>query len=404
MISGDIRMEWESIKEKWNGERARGSGARRYTHLFNGARIPDNQFDVEFNLMFDYRGSCTWAVAHLEFDQNAGIDVNPRGCCGYSAEGCTTDGSETFVTTDPATDSPAFTAGDPNGCHGSGNCSNLCLRKAYFGWNVFEECNSRLDIEIGRRNLYDVFDSRVQFGSRFDGLLLRYSNCFECVGDFYVNLGVFVVDENSNHWGWAMEAGLLDIADYGVDFKYSFIDWAKNGENRCEVNDPVGMQAMVSQFYLAYNFNPEILCTRAKIYGALLWNHDAEDNASFGNNKENMAWYVGFQVGEVCKEGDWAFDINWQYVEAQAILECDLTGIGKGNVRDIPGTVSPAYGWLNYQGIRAEASYAVTDNVVLNPSWEYSEEIEDTYTDSLTNTVGSASKYSKFELQVIYAF
>lgn len=423
-ISGDIRFEWENIKEKRNGKRMRGKGALTNPGWYNGVRIPNNEFDVEFNLMLDYVGNCTWAVAHLEFDNNGGIARNPRNCLGY-----------------PVANGKAavdFVNGDPEGCQGSGTRNQLCVRKAFFGWNVYEECNARLDIEVGRRNLYDVFDSRVMFQSCFDGFLLRYTNCFECIGDFYVNLGGFVVDENSNHFGWAVEFGLLDIADYGFDFKYSFIDWSKSGKNRCGVEDPYWMGYNVSQFYFAYNLNPELLCSRSKIYLAFLFNHDADSRTYTSNpykppasptvaaasrewtlDKNNFGWYIGFLVGDVCKEGDWSFDINYQYVEQNVFPECDLSGIGKGNVRGIPASINPAYGWLNYQGVRMEMLYALTDNLVLHPSWEYSENIDGVISNGRNGVdatgvdiqPGSAevgqgvdSQYSKFELEVIYAF
>lgn len=390
MISGDIRFEWEAISEKNRGVAQRGKGAASTLFVNRGERIPDNQFDVEFNLMFDYRGQCTWAVAHLEFDNNAGLDQHPYGCAGRFVSGVNAAGAATTGTI----------GADPQGCHGSGTCDNLCLRKAYFGWNIFEECNSRLDIEVGRRHLFDVFESRVQYKSRMDGVLLRYSNCFECVGDFYVNLGAWVVDEASNHWAWGLEVGLLDIADYGIDFKYSFVDWSKDGTNRCNIDDPYGFQFKVSQFYAAYNFNPEMLCTKAKLYGALIINHDAEKRTYLNNHKEDLGWYIGFSVGEVCHEGDWWFDINYQYVEAEAIPEWDLTGIGRGNVtgRNFI-TTAGQFGWTNYQGIRAEVLYAITDNLALNPSFEYSEEANKN-----TNATATETEYSKFELQVIYAF
>lgn len=416
MISGDVRFQWENIKEKVNDNKARGKGAPYNASVNNGERTPTNQFDVEFNLMLDYRSAnnCTWAVAHLEFDNNAGVMRNPRGCCGKQLTGsCNPDGSI-------AVDS--WTHGDPSGLHGSGTTDRLCLRKAFFGWNMFEQCNSRIDIEVGRRALYDVFDSRVMFGSAFDGVLVRYSNSFECVGDFYTNLGGFVIDENANHWGWVVEAGLLDIADLGFDLKYSFIHWAKNGTNRCNVNDPVGAAFATSQLYAAYNFNPEFLCSRAKVYGAILLNHDAKDlsvfyqSKAYNYGKQDLGWYVGFLVGDVCKEGDWSLDVNYQYVERNVFPEFDLSGIGRGNIYGIPTTINPAFGWLNYHGVRAEMLYALTDNLTLHPSWEYSTNIKDFvsnadagYTlDGSPQEIQSGKKvdndYSRFELELIYAF
>jgi len=384
MISGDIRFEWENIKEKHNDVRQRGRNSYRSVAWNNGAPFGENQFDVEFNLMFDFKAGCTWGVAHLEFDNNAGIDVNHHYCNGYETTVLDDQGNTVTVN------------GDPYGCHGSGSCNNLAVRKAYFGYNIFEECGCRLDIEVGRRHFYDVFDSRVQFRSRFDGVLLRYSNNFQCAGDFYAHFGLFVIDETVDHWGWVLELGLLDICSCGFDLKYSIIDWSKDGCNRCDIESPRGMEHLVSQLTVAYNFDAQWLCAPAKIYAAALWNHDAEKHANFNNEKADYGWYIGFQVGQVRCEGDWFFDINYQWVEAGVIPDCDLTGIGRGNPRCIPITMDTAYGNLNFRGVRAEAGYALTDELVLNPSWEYSTEVE--------SAIGGTHTYSKWELQLIYAF
>lgn len=387
MISGDIRAEWESISEKHDGINLRGRNAPRTIEWFNGAPPPENQFDVEFNLMIDYKGGCTWGVAHIEMDNNAGIDINPRGCAGDLVYGNNVN-DPTFIT--------GNREGDPHGCHGSGICSNICLRKAYFGYNLFEQCSHRIDIELGRRYLYDVFDSRVQFRSRFDGLLLRYTNAWECFADMYVNAGAMVVDENVDHFAWALEMGLLNIADYGIDVKYSFIDWTHSEGNRCDLRDPIGMRFRVSQFTFAYSFNPELICTQAKIYGAFLINHNSFKRLQFNNKSKDMGWYVGFQVGEVRREGDWHFDINYQIVEAGVIPDCDMSGIGRGNIQNRPITVNTSNGNVNYKGLHLEALYALTDNIAINPSWNSSQE-EDA-------TIGGKHNYSCFELQFIYAF
>lgn len=383
MISGDIRVEWENIKEKHAGVNRRGRAAESQLYWNNGAPYGSNQFDVEFNLMIDYKAGCTWAVAHLEFDNNAGIDVNNWYCDGFESKAVDSGGNT------------ANAPGDPYGCHGSGSNNNLALRKAYFGYNVFEECGCRLDIEVGRRHFYDAFDSRVQFRSRFDGVLFRYSNDFECTGDFYANVGFFVIDDAVDHWGWVAEVGLLDICDYGFDLKYSYIDWAKDGCNRCHKHDPYGMSHKVHQLTAAYNFDPEWLCSRAKIYGAVLYNHDAKKSAQITKDKD-WGWYVGFLVGDVRCEGDWSFDINYQWVEANVIPDCDVSGIGRGNARGVPITVNNAHGNTNFKGWRMEALYALTDNLGINPSWEYSNE-EDA-------AIGGKHTYSKWELQLIYAF
>jgi hypothetical protein len=402
MISGDIRGEWFNIKEKHDGIRRRGRNALRSFEVFEGAPIPENLFDAEFNLMFDYKGNCTWAVAHVRFDNPAGID-HGRVCCNETNR--IFDNGQVTLANTPEVECVGIdntVYGDPDGCHGSGRCNNVCLWKAYFGYNIFEECNSRLDIEVGRRPLWDIFDSRIQFRNRFDGVLFRYTNAFDCVADFYINLGVFVIDYTTDHYGWVIETGLLDICDYGFDFKYSFINWKKSGQggcNRCNRDDPWGMRHQVSQFTLYYHLDPEWLCTKAKLYGAFLWNHAAKKHIEYNFKRANIAYYVGFNVGEVRCEGDWYLDINFQVCQAGAIPDCDVSGIGRGNALNRPITLpgqGVLHGNVNYRGFRIEGLYALTDNLALNPKYAYSVAAD--------NDIGGKNTLGWWELELIYAF
>lgn len=422
MISGDIRMAGRYLDEKRADVHMRGKGAPRDLAVNNGAFIARTLYDIDFNLRFDYRGECTWAVAEVGFDNKAGINCNPRA--GFRQELVGWDPAfgelEPLPAVGPnaAIDGSAFYepdnalawAGDPCGIQGSGSCCRVCLRKAFFGYNLFEDCDNRLDIEIGRRSLYDIFDSRVQFGSRADGILLRYSTCLECVGDFYVNGGVFVVDYRSNHYGLAVEAGVLNICDCGVELKYSLIDWKLNGTNAWGCEDPFGMKYITSQIMAAYNFQLPFTCENAQIYGAFLINHAAQRDPRFNNRRENVGFYVGATIGEIVNEGDWALDVNFQYIEAATFMEKDLTGIGRGNVHAVPislsdwgagstssGAVPPVnvadFGWLNYQGIHAELLYAVTDQFVLKGQFDYSKNIR-----------RNKTNFTKVEVAAMYSF
>ena len=259
-ISGDVRTEWRHLNESCKGQRLRGHGAVG----LNGRPVSRNDFDIEFNLRFDYVNDRTWAVAHVRYDNSAGVDDNGHPCF-YSApiEGDCLDQARQCI-------------GDPEGYHGSGNCSDLCVKKAYMGYELYDDCNSRFLVELGRRgNLYNVFESNVQFLSRFDGLLLKYESSWESVSDWYVQAAGFLVDERVNHFAWVAEVGLLNIADSDIDFKYSIVDWEKHGINRCFVRNPRGFRFINSQFILAYNLSPEVISVPVKFFGAFLWNHAA---------------------------------------------------------------------------------------------------------------------------------
>jgi len=231
-ISGDIRTEYRHLNENLNNRRLRGQGCNtlgkpgarpddiaQFIQSFietpalieeYGAPLPisRNDFDFEFNLYFDYTGERAWGIAQLSFDNNGGVDSEEN--------------------------QPSV---DPEGWFGSGRCNDVCLKKAYFGYNLFCSDATRLDVEVGRRKLYHVFDSKVQFLSRFDGILFKYKTDLECVAELYGHLAGFVVDERVNQFAWATEWGLKNIYDSGFDLKYSFIDWEKYGHNRAYTFD-----------------------------------------------------------------------------------------------------------------------------------------------------------------------
>lgn len=392
-ISGDIRTEWRHLNEKRHGEVLRGSQSRRKIgcekatdegnvdggnedvkntdkfHPDEALRLlrSRNDFDIEFNLRFDYVCNRAWGVAQLEFDNSAGIGSEDHTCCE-----------------------------NREGWFGSGRCDDICLKKAYMGYNVFCDCGSRLDVELGRRRLYDVFDSEIQFLSRFDGLLFRYSTTWENVSDVYWNIAGFLVDERVNQFAWATEVGFLNICDTGFDVKYSFIDWTKNGKNICNQTNPSSFDFRVSQWTAYYHFNEDVFNMPVEVYGAFAWNHSSrKENCNCTRKNPNLAWYLGITFGEVVNEADWAIDLQYQWVEALAVPDEDASGIGLGNTFNDTFTFN-RQGNTNFQGWRVEGLYAITDNLTLDTIIEHSWKLEKCF--------GGTHTYSKFELEAIYAF
>lgn len=384
-ISGDVRSEWRHLTEtievndrkvslRGNNEHVTLLGVFRNPDDRIGAPISKNDFDIEFNLRIDYATERTWAVAHVQYDDSAGVDDNRKVC-----------------------------AVDPRGYHGSGVCDDLCLRKAYFGVNVLKCGKTTLDVEIGRRNLYNVFDSRVQFLSRFDGIVFKYRTTCPNLGDWYWYLGALVVDERVNHFAYVTEIGFLNMYDSGVDFKYSLIDWQKRGINRCFKHNPDGFKFVNSQFTLFYHFKAELLSAEGVLYGAYLINHAGHRRRFYKHGhresatNQNKAWYVGTLIGEVEKEGDWSFEIRYEYVQAFAMPDDDASGICNGNVLNTSITQrGTSRGNTNYKGWRFEGLYALTDNITLDAQLEWSHVVDP--------HIGGQHDYSKLELEAIYAF
>ncbi|HEV8052484.1 MAG TPA: hypothetical protein VGP47_08315 [Parachlamydiaceae bacterium] len=408
-ISGDVRTEYRHLNESCKGQRLRGISVKPGV-LGRERAISRNDFDIEFNLRFDYVGEKTWASAQVRYDNSAGVDDNGHpcgpvknpiiGCCGPQARQC---------------------IGDPEGFHGSGNCDDLCLKRAYMGYELYSCGNSRMFFELGRRgSLYNVFDSNIQFLSRFDGLLLKYESKWNCVGDWYVQAAGFVVDEKVNHFAWVAEAGLLNIANSGIDLKYSVIDWEKHGRNRCGARDPRGFRFINSQFTAAYNWDTacfgqylhKTFIKKTSFYGAFLVNHaarnfgvkklvgyDGNDDPIYNtkyHGKQNIGWYAGVLFGKVRKEGDWAIEVQYQSVQAQAVPDRDVAGICRGNILDESITTCSYRGNTNYKGWRVQGLYAFTDNLTLDSIIEWSK--------AENEKIGGAHTYSKMELEAIYAF
>jgi hypothetical protein len=459
-ISGDVRFEWRSIQEKgvvlsvpssylssgdlsgvylvsdpyyneisYFSEEYRAFRGGDHV-LTDGLPISTNDFDVEFNLKFKYNYKKSWAMAHLQFDNPAGIRVGNDCVAKYAI--FNEDGSAVIVNTI----SPRDTS---RALKGSGLGLAVNLKRAYMGYNVWADGKHRLDIEIGRRKFDDIFVSEIEFSSRFDGILLKYASALEDMADWYINVGAFLIDERVNHFGWITELGVLNIYDMGLDLRYSFVDWTKRGSNRCFAFNPLGTDFQISQWSWSYHFSPLLWEKEVpfEFYGGFLINHGAKKNRFTKGKLKNLGWYAGLYVGSVDKEGDWSFDIEYIAVQAQAVPDPDVGSIGRGNIFDLnlvdvvgplqslprdfiedysypssyfyPSSYSssspsrveflgyfPRQGNANFIGWRFEFLYAITDNLSLDVIYEFSN-AED-------RRIGGPHNYHDFELEAIYAF
>lgn len=434
-ISGDIRAEWQYITEYGvssptfrqefgpfapgkeclcpQNERIRPSNPNCGGPRTCRGPLAANDFDIDLNLYFEYRTPCCWAVAHIEFDNDAGIRFASKICGANNCkQGCGVPPDGTDLDCCNRVNYEPCAAIDCQAPRGSGSFEAIALRKAYFGYNICTHDLTRLDIEIGRRRLFDVFDSRIQFLSQFDGVTLRYTTQLWEVSDFYWNVASFVVNERINHIAWIGEIGLLNIRDSGWDLKYSIVDWYKPGHNECCLNRSDGWRFVNSQWTSAYKFNRDYFPVRVKLYGAFLCNHAARARFYTNDKKYPFGGYFGILIGEVVEKGDWSLDMNIQYVQAQAISDADVVGIGRGNIRNETLTMAAglrhataqerryatqnARGNANYKGFKIEGLYALTDNISIDMQFIHSE--------ALNKVIGGRHQYNKFKLEGICAF
>jgi len=367
-LSGEVRAELQCTNENKNGRRQRGRGGE-----VKG--MPILGYDVEVNVMLDYRSDLTWAAIKLEFDNNAGIFF--------------------------------------------GTFDKVILEKAYFGARVINGDTYTADIEVGRRRLGDVFDSKIEFGSFMDGVHVKYDQAFDFFGDFYLHCGPFLINERRSQYGFVGEFGILNLFNTGLYTKYSLIDWdtkhfSSSLKNRI-------FRFLVSQVILGYKFLPCRLNKMVTCYAAGLLNHRATSKPITikdphgvvvkkvrltGGMEAAWAAYFGFSVGEVRKPGDWSLDVNYQLVAAQSIPSFDASGIGRGNAAKIGfftrgsdeeiNTRREAVGGTNYKGLSVDFLYMITNNLTMIQSWRQSV--------TLHKSIGPRIRYKQYEIEFVYAF
>ena len=369
-ISGDVRAEWDYMRARSDGKSQRGgkssqNGPSEKPH----APFATSEFTIETNLMLDYKTDRSWAAVQFQFNNSAGVNK---------------------------VDHKKPQTNNKNILYGSGSGDNLFLRKAYVGYNLSERGTSRWDVLVGRRRLYDEFDSQVQFYSIFDGLTLKYANSFEGTMDLTVKAAAFVIDSTVNQFGYVGELGFLNLGDTGFDLKYSLIEWDTRTVNRFGEKNPRGSEFLNHQFTFAYNFSPDMIQTKTKLYGAYLHNANASKHRFTRDMKKDDAYYIGFRMGEIRRAGDWSLDLQYQLVEAQAVPEFDVSGIKRDNPQNVSFYNHRWGGFANYQGYKFNANYGMTDNWTLNVSFERARQE--------SNRIGGKHRSYQFEVATIYAF
>lgn len=367
-VAGDVRARWITSGEAAEslihpGELIKQRG--------QGTKTAENVYKSEVNIFLDYVAPRSWVSTKLKWVALDGID--------------------------------------------GGSATRVELDRAFIGYDIFSKKKEDFYIEVGRSRLDYIFDSRIEFGSLFDGLHIYYTNCWPWLGEFIIHGGPFIVDSFTNHYAWIIETGVVGWAGTGFGFKYSLVDWHRfaptldygnikdAGKNTVRNNPRYSF--LVSQMLFGYERKIDFLgCKTLYIYGAVLANHDAKHTPTTSGKKLNGAWYAGFTLGKLCKACDWSLDVIYQSVQAQAVPEFDLCGIGHGNAANsllsdaILLGLSPALarGFTNFKGWAASILYAMSDNLSLRAQGQY--------TTPRNKSIGGDFRFKSFEMSVIYAF
>lgn len=370
-IAGDIQAEWRNVTEKLGSlELTSGSGSP--------GGWSNNLYSISFRLYFDYKSDKTWSAVKLEFT-NAGGTFN-------------------------------------------GEANQIALNRANLGYHLFDNGQVRLDANVGRLRSYDVYDSEIQFNATLDGFTGTYSLAMDSLADFSIRGGGYIVDQSENHPVWIIQAGMYDILDTGLYFSYAWVDWHKDTQRDTIItNAESGATTTTSsakwdfitnQFILGYVFNPELFSVDVRLFGGILWNAHAAKRTvtrlSLGkllSSYQNLAGWVALQLGSVERAGDWAFQAQWQVVEAISLPDFDVAGIGTGNSTSsslfgfnaFSSAVNfPGNGNTNYNGWELDLLYSVTNELVI--------ELQLQRATSAEKQIGKPLNYTNFILNAIYGF
>lgn len=370
-IAGDIQAEWRNVHEKLGS-----------LDLTSGVNSPagwsSNLYSIDFRLYFDYKSDKTWSSVLLEFN-NAGGTFN-------------------------------------------GEANQIALDRANMGYHLYDNGVVRLDVIVGRQRSYDIYDSEIQFNSTTDGFTGTYYLAMDSLADLSIRSGGYIVDQSANHPVWIIQAGMYDILDSGLYFEYAWTDWHKDTRNSTAIVNSsstntvtVGTEKwdyIINQFVLGYVFNPEVFSVDVRLFGGLLWNDHASkrtverlSRGKIKNSYKNLAGWVALQIGSVERAGDWAFQAQWQVVEALALPDWDVSGIGRGNstssslfgFNSYSSAVNfPGNGNTNYNGWELDLLYSVTNELVM--------ELRLQRATSEAKQIGLPLNYTNFILAAIYGF
>jgi hypothetical protein len=345
-ISGDVHAETQVTSAVKDGIAQRG----------RGTKTPNNRYDVEFNLVVDYRTERSWLASRLRFDNDAGV-INDE--------------------------------------IGSGKTDKIKLDRAYWGYRLIDGDRHTMDIEAGRRgSMLGLFDSKLQFLANFDGISLKDNYSVDNVGDLYYTLGVFVVNEKKDQAAYVGEAGIINIANTGFYTKYALIDW----DTKKDVKVPEQFRFIVSQLIVGYKWIPQVLDRPVVIYLGNLYNHRAQPTKASSGRVAGYGGYFGFSAGALKLAGDWSFDANYQVLGAQCVPDYDVSGIGIGSDDPFYSSEGKPFGEgeVNYRGFQLTFQYLISNNLNLFQQWSQSI--------TLDNHIGPHRRYKQYEVDFIYSF
>lgn len=182
--------------------------------------------------------------------------------------------------------------------------THINLERCIVGYALGESEKNALFVEFGRDKMDNLFESKLQYKSSFNGLHLTFQN-----DEWKVHGGPHVVDSYDDQYGIVGEV-IYSSPVMPIVLTYNLTHWMQKGSYS------------ISQIHAKYEVdvlsNQQVLT----FYGALLHNHQFSSHSNGG--------YFGLTLGKALVANDFVLDINCQYASKHAIPKFDFSGIGEG--------------------------------------------------------------------------
>lgn len=205
----------------------------------------------------------------------------------------------------------------------NGKESLMFLNKAYVGYLLFDNENVNFTVELGRNVMEDMFDSKMQFNSYYNGFHFSYAYAIPDIINFELHGGPFVIDSNAHHYGWIAEAIWKNLANTNISCTYSFMDWNKPEDEN--------FNYAISQLKAQYDVGT------ASVYAAYLYNHQEESISDWHryhylkeDSNIGYGYYFGFSIGKIKQARDCSFDVCYQYCSPYTVPFYDFEGLCRG--------------------------------------------------------------------------
>ncbi len=182
--------------------------------------------------------------------------------------------------------------------------AKVSIERMVIGYKVLETKIVDLSLALARAKTDEIFDSKMQCGSFFNGILATYFN-----RGFKLQLGERILTHETNTFGFIGQASYVFELEYPAAISYNLTDWSS-------IDDYMISQITVSSRLQVPSTVPVF------VRMGFLKNHLKPHHSN--------GLFAGFSAGSLLNKYDFLFETDLQYTGDYLIPYFDYNGIGTG--------------------------------------------------------------------------